>query len=65
MVFYEAVSYSVTNVNSVKPCGRSSRPKRHHCYQIMQNPIGFDLGTIIRPNCSLRGGRGRKGGVID
>lgn len=64
MVFYEVVFYSATNVNSVKPRGRSSQPKRHRCYQIMQNPTGFDLGTIIRPNCLLRGGRGRKGASL-
>lgn len=58
--------YFTTNINSVKPRGRSSRPKGHRCPQIMQNPIGFDLGTIIRPNCcARRWERKKKGGVID
>lgn len=37
---------------------------RHRCRTIMQNPIGFDLGTISRPGCCAQswGWEGRGGG---
>lgn len=49
-MFYKAPLHFAVHVNATKLQLHDPTPRRR-CRTIMQNPIGFDLGTISRPGC--------------